>query len=46
MYTSTDSIPLQLSEAVFDVYNFGYGDTHADLFRLVKARNEKNDQEF
>jgi hypothetical protein len=46
MYTSTDSIPLQLSEAVFDVYNFGYGDTHADLFRLVKARNEKNDQGF
>ncbi|MBC7400336.1 MAG: carboxypeptidase-like regulatory domain-containing protein [Mucilaginibacter sp.] len=46
MYTSTDSIPLQLSETVFDVYNFGYGDTHADLFRLVKARNEKNDHDF
>lgn len=46
MYTYTDSIPLQLSEAVFDVYNFGYGDTHADLFRLVKARNEKNDHDF
>ncbi|MES2375523.1 MAG: carboxypeptidase-like regulatory domain-containing protein [Bacteroidota bacterium] len=46
MYTYTDSIPLQLSEAVFDVYNFGYGDTHADLFRLVKARNEKNDPDF
>ncbi len=46
MYTSTDSIPLQLSEAVFDVYNFGYGDTHADLFRLVKARSEKNEHDF
>jgi hypothetical protein len=46
MYTYADSIPLQLSEAVFDVYNFGYGDKHADLFRLIKARNERNDRDF
>jgi hypothetical protein len=46
MYTYNDKDPLQLSEAVFDVYNFGYGDTHADVFRLVKARNEKNERDF
>jgi len=47
MYTyNNDSIPLQLSEAVFDVYNFGYADKHADLFKLIKARNEKNNRDF
>ena len=46
MYTYADQDPLQLSEAVFDVYNFGYADTRADLFRLIKARNEKNDRDF
>ncbi|MES2428857.1 MAG: carboxypeptidase-like regulatory domain-containing protein [Bacteroidota bacterium] len=46
MYTYNDQNPLQLSEAVFDVYNFGYGDTHADLFRLIKARSEKNYSDF
>ncbi len=46
MYTSNDKAPLQLSEAVFDVYNYGYGDTHADIFKLVKARSEKNDRDF
>jgi hypothetical protein len=46
MYTYNDETPLQLSEAVFDVYNFGYGDTHSDLFRLIKARSEKNDDDF
>ncbi|RZA03981.1 MAG: carboxypeptidase-like regulatory domain-containing protein [Sphingobacteriaceae bacterium] len=41
-----DKAPLQLSEAVFDVYNFGYADKHADIFRLIKARSEKNDRDF
>jgi hypothetical protein len=46
MYTYNDIDPLQLSEAVFDVYNFGYGDPHADVFRLIKARSEKNERDF
>jgi hypothetical protein len=46
MYTYNDKDPLQLSEAVFDVYNFGYGDPHADVFRLIKARSEKNERDF
>jgi hypothetical protein len=46
MYTYSNTDPLQLSEAVFDVYNFGYGDKRADLFRLMKARNEKNDRDL
>ncbi|HTH82515.1 MAG TPA: carboxypeptidase-like regulatory domain-containing protein [Mucilaginibacter sp.] len=46
MYTFNESDPLQLSEAVFDVYNYGYADKHADLFRLIKARNEKNTRDF
>ncbi|MFD0751481.1 carboxypeptidase-like regulatory domain-containing protein [Mucilaginibacter calamicampi] len=46
MYTSKKDAPLQLSEAVFDVFNFGYGDKRADLFRLIKARNEKNTRDF
>lgn len=46
MYTYNQQNPLQLSEAVFDVYNFGYADKHADLFRLIKARSEKNDRDF
>jgi hypothetical protein len=41
MYTYNDQNPLQLSEAVFDVYNFGYADTRADLFKLVKARRPR-----
>ncbi|MXV15970.1 carboxypeptidase-like regulatory domain-containing protein [Hufsiella ginkgonis] len=46
MYTHRDSLPLQLSEAVFDVYNFGYGDQHADQFKLLKARSETNSRDF
>jgi len=46
MYTFNGDNPLQLSEAVFDVYNFGYADKRADLFRLIKARNEKNERDF
>ncbi len=46
MYALNDKVPLQLSEAVFDVYNFGYADKHADIFRLIKARSEKNDRDF
>ncbi|MFD2147403.1 carboxypeptidase-like regulatory domain-containing protein [Mucilaginibacter antarcticus] len=46
LYTYNTQDPLQLSEAVFDVYNFGYGDPHADLFRLEKARSEKNARDF
>jgi len=46
MYTFKNDSPLQLSEAVFDVFNFGYGDKRADLFKLIKARNEKNTLEF
>nr|WP_294791426.1 carboxypeptidase-like regulatory domain-containing protein [uncultured Mucilaginibacter sp.] len=46
MYTFKKDAPLQLSEAVFDVFNFGYGDKRADLFKLIKARNEINDHDF
>jgi hypothetical protein len=46
MYAFNDKAPLQLSEAVFDVYNFGYADKHADIFRLIKARSEKNERDF
>jgi hypothetical protein len=46
MYAYNAHNPLQLSEAVFDVYNYGYTDKHADLFRLIKARSEKNDRDF
>jgi hypothetical protein len=46
MYTSGNNNPLQLSEAVFDIYNFGYADKRADLFKLLKARNEKNSRDF
>lgn len=45
-FKDKDKAPLQLSEAVFDVYNFGYADKHADIFRLIKARSEKNDRDF
>lgn len=45
-FKDKDKSPLQLSEAVFDVYNFGYADKHADIFRLIKARSEKNDRDF
>jgi hypothetical protein len=46
MYSFKNDAPLQLSEAVFDVFNFGYGDKRADLFKLIKARNEKNTRDF
>jgi hypothetical protein len=46
MYTFNEDNPLQLSEAVFDIYNYGYADKHADLFKLIKARNEKNSRDF
>ena len=45
-FKDKDNTPLQLSEAVFDVYNFGYADKHADIFRLIKARSEKSDRDF
>ncbi|MES2279610.1 MAG: serine hydrolase [Bacteroidota bacterium] len=37
---------LQLSEAVFDIYHFASADKKDDLFRLVKARDEKNQRDF
>jgi len=46
MYTFDGDKPLELSEAVFDVYNFGYADKRADLFRLIKARSAKNERDF
>jgi hypothetical protein len=46
MYAFNEQNPLQLSEAVFDVYNFGYADERADLFRLIKARSETNTGDF
>lgn len=46
LYTFSDTIPLQLSEAVFDVYNFGYADKRADQFKLTKARTERNERDF
>ncbi|QKJ30507.1 serine hydrolase [Mucilaginibacter mali] len=46
MYTTKGTEPLELSEAVFDVYNFGYADKRADLFKLIKARDEKNQRDF
>lgn len=46
MYTTKGAEPLELSEAVFDVYNFGYTDKRADLFKLIKARDEKNQRDF
>lgn len=46
MYTARGNEPLELSEAVFDIYNFGYSDKRADLFKLIKARDEKNQRDF
>jgi CubicO group peptidase (beta-lactamase class C family) len=46
MYTSKGKDPLELSEAVFDIYNFGYADKREDLFKLIKARDEKNERDF
>ncbi|WP_448699368.1 serine hydrolase [Mucilaginibacter sp. AW1-3] len=46
MYTAKGNEPLELSEAVFDIYNFGYADKRADLFKLIKARDEKNQRDF
>eukprot|EP00696_Hemimastix_kukwesjijk_P004448 gnl/Hemi2/15491_TR5214_c0_g1_i1.p1 gnl/Hemi2/15491_TR5214_c0_g1~~gnl/Hemi2/15491_TR5214_c0_g1_i1.p1 ORF type:complete len:608 (+),score=-78.28 gnl/Hemi2/15491_TR5214_c0_g1_i1:2990-4813(+) len=46
MYTAKGSDPLELSEAVFDIYNFGYADRRADLFKLIKARDGKNQRDF
>jgi len=46
MYTSKGADPLELSEAVFDIYNFGYADKRADLFKLIKARDQKNQRDF
>jgi CubicO group peptidase (beta-lactamase class C family) len=37
---------LQLSEAVFDIYNYAFADKKDDLFRLIKARDEKNQRDF
>lgn len=38
--------PLQLSEAVFDIFNYGYADPRQDVFQLVKARDDKNERDF
>jgi len=46
MYTAKGTTPLELSEAVFDIYNFGYADKRADLFKLIKARDQKNQRDF
>ncbi|MGY3215134.1 serine hydrolase [Mucilaginibacter sp. HD30] len=46
MHTAKNDEPLQLSEAVFDIYNFGYADKHANMFRLIKARDIKNIRDF
>jgi len=46
MYTANGKLPLELSEAVFDIYNFGYSDKRADLFKLIKARDGKNQRDF
>ncbi|MFL9483484.1 serine hydrolase [Chitinophagaceae bacterium LWZ2-11] len=35
---------VQFSEAVFDIYNFGYGDNTSSKFKLIKVRSE-NDEE-
>jgi CubicO group peptidase (beta-lactamase class C family) len=37
---------LQLSEAVFDIYNFGYTDKQDSRLRLIKARDVKNQRDF
>jgi len=44
--TMKDKTPLQLSEAVFDIFNYGYADKREDLFKLVKARDDKNERDF
>jgi CubicO group peptidase (beta-lactamase class C family) len=46
MHTAKEHEPLQISEAVFDIYNFGYTNKRANLFRLVKAREIKNLRDF
>jgi len=46
MYTAKGSEPLELSEAVFDVFNYGYADKRADMLKLIKARDEKNQRDF
>lgn len=46
IYTASASEPLELSEAVFDVFNFGYSDKRADMLRLIKARDRKNQRDF
>jgi|GEM_PF-678471 len=45
-HTAKNDEPLQLSEAVFDIYNFGYADERANLFKLIKARGIKNLRDF
>jgi len=45
-YTKNSIQPLELSEAVFDIYNFGYADKRDDMFKLIKARDEKNERDF
>lgn len=46
MYTAKGNEPLELSEAIFDVFNYGYSDKRADMFKLIKARDEKNQRDF
>lgn len=38
--------PLQVSEAVFDIFNYGYANPEEDRFQLVKARDDKNERDF
>jgi len=45
-YTKDAAIPLQLSEAVFDIFNYGYGDKREEMLKLVKVRDEKNQRDF
>lgn len=44
--TMKDKTPLEISEAVFDIFNYGYTDPRQDMFSLIKARDEKNDRDF
>ncbi|OCX51673.1 hypothetical protein BEL04_16785 [Mucilaginibacter sp. PPCGB 2223] len=45
-YTHNGAKALELSEAVFDVYNWGYGDNRENLLKLIKARDVKNQHDF
>lgn len=45
--TTSKGNHLQLSEAVFDIYNFGYANhKNENLLKLIKARDVKNQRDF